>query len=323
MGTLEQAEFSPLGVNLFGEPIEQKEDGLHGEFTYPPFTVLNTASGGFDPVTGRPMGLWRKRKDHWLKLGIQSEVGRDAKSYNVHDWAEDHDAGAPADGGGTSIFDPVLCELVYRWFAPRNGTVVDPFAGGSVRGIVAGMLWLHYHGIDLRAEQVDANRQQAIDIKPNRTPTWHIGDAIDLLPTMPKADLIFTCPPYHDLEVYSDKPNDLSNMTWGGFLSAYRDIVGRAVDQLHDDRFAVFVVGDVRDKDGNYRNLPGETIKAFLDVGCHLYNEAVLVTPAGTLPVRTGKQFRASRKMGKQHQNVLVFVKGDGRRAAQWIGDPR
>ena len=50
----------------------------------------------------------------------------------------------PYDGGesentqsGTSIFDPVLCELAYRWFCPPGGTVLDPFAGGSVRGIVS------------------------------------------------------------------------------------------------------------------------------------------------------------------------------------------
>ena len=35
---------------------------------------------------------------------------------------------------GTSIFDPVVCELAYTWFAPVGGVVLDPFAGGSVRG---------------------------------------------------------------------------------------------------------------------------------------------------------------------------------------------
>ena len=55
----------------------------------------------------------------------------------------------PYDGGesaatqsGTSIFDPVLCELAYRWFCPPGGVVLDPFAGGSVRGIVASKLGL-------------------------------------------------------------------------------------------------------------------------------------------------------------------------------------
>ncbi|HXF87125.1 MAG TPA: hypothetical protein VNK48_02075 [Xanthobacteraceae bacterium] len=43
-------------------------------------------------------------------------------------------------GSGTSIFDPVLCEIAYRWFCPPGGSVLDPFAGGSVRGIVASRL---------------------------------------------------------------------------------------------------------------------------------------------------------------------------------------
>jgi hypothetical protein len=63
--------------------------------------------------------------------------------------------------GGTSIFDPVLAELAYRWFCPRAGRVLDPFAGGSVRGLVASRLGLFYCGIDLSEGQLEANRAQA------------------------------------------------------------------------------------------------------------------------------------------------------------------
>ena len=41
---------------------------------------------------------------------------------------------------GTSIFDPVLCEVLYNWYSPAGGVVLDPFAGGSVLGITAEML---------------------------------------------------------------------------------------------------------------------------------------------------------------------------------------
>src|SRR5271154_2766551 len=51
--------------------------------------------------------------------------------------------------GGTSVFDPVLCEIVYRWFCPYGGLVLDPFAGGSVRGIVASKCGRRYIGMDL------------------------------------------------------------------------------------------------------------------------------------------------------------------------------
>src|SRR5262245_16475161 len=59
-------------------------------------------------------------------------------------------------GSGTSIFDPVLCEMAYRWFTPPGGLVLDPFAGGSVRGIIASMLGRRYVGIDLSATQLAA-----------------------------------------------------------------------------------------------------------------------------------------------------------------------
>jgi len=38
------------------------------------------------------------------------------------------------------------------------------------------------------------------------------------------------------------------------------------------------------------------------------------------LPIRAGKQFSASRKLGKTHQNILVFAKGDGKKAAAACG---
>jgi len=57
---------------------------------------------------------------------------------------------------GTSIFDPVLTELAYRWFCPQGGSILDPFAGGSVRGIVAAHLGYQYTGLDLRSEQIAA-----------------------------------------------------------------------------------------------------------------------------------------------------------------------
>ena len=225
---------------------------------------------------------------------------------------------------GTSIFDPVLCELVYRWFSPPAGRVLDPFAGGSVRGIVAAKLGRKYTGIELRAEQVEANREQwaAMDHRaetPN--PVWIVGDSkavADLAPG--DYDLIFSCPPYADLEVYSDDPRDISTMAYLDFVEAYREIVRASVGLLRPDRFCCFVVGDVRGPDGFYRRLPDLTASAFEAVGARLYNEAVLVTCVGSLPIRVGKQFTAGRKLGKTHQNVLVFVKGDPRKATEACG---
>ncbi len=228
---------------------------------------------------------------------------------------------------GTSIFDPVLCELAYRWFCPPGGAVLDPFAGGSVRGIVASKLGRPYTGIDLRAEQIDANRAQAEQICGDPMPRWVCGDSREIVPTLakqgiaPQFDFVFSCPPYADLEVYSDDPRDLSTLEYDEFRAAYAKIIAGAYALLKPDRFACFVVGDVRDRQGFYRNFPGHTIEAFEAAGLRLYNEAILVTAVGSLPIRAGKQFAASRKLGKTHQQLYVFCKGDPRKATEAVGE--
>ncbi len=222
---------------------------------------------------------------------------------------------------GTSIFDPVVCEIAYRWFCPPDGTVLDPFAGGSVRGIVASKLGRHYVGIELRSEQVEANRAQ-LSLAGNPAPAWRHGDArnIESLASDVESDLIFSCPPYWNLERYSDEPADLSNMGLDDFLMTYRAIIAGAVARLRDNRFVVWVIGDVRDGRGCYVNLPGRTIDAFEAAGARFYNDAVLVTAVGSLPIRVARQFEISRKLGRTHQNVLVFVKGDPRKATEACG---
>lgn len=226
--------------------------------------------------------------------------------------------GQAQEGSGTSIFDPVLTELCYRWFCPPGGCIADPFAGGSVRGIVASVLGFEYHGFELRAEQVAANEAQAEAITPDARPRWYVGDSAQTLPAWGgAADFVFSCPPYGDLEVYSDLPEDLSAMPHEAFAESYRAIIAAAVARLKPDRFAAFVVGDFRCKRGFYRNFTGLTVDAFEAAGARFYNEAILVTAVGSLPIRVGKQFKAGRKLGKTHQNILVFVKGDPKRAAQ------
>jgi hypothetical protein len=291
---------------------EQQNKTLAERFGVPPFSVLNAREG-----------VWQERKRQWLGLGMQSEVGRDIEPTNVSaNLPDGHYMAGRGNNEGGSIFDPVLCELAYSWFSPPGGTILDPFAGGSVRGIVASHMGRQYVGVELRSEQIEANRAQA-HIARDPQPVWHCGDSrnIDSICHDIRADFVFSCPPYADLEVYSDDPLDLSTLQYEDFRPAYFDIVKKACQLLKQDRFACFVVGDVRDKKGNYYNFVGDTVEAFRAAGLSYYNEAILITCVGSLPIRAGRQFASGRKLGKTHQNVLVFVKGDGKKAAKNCGE--
>lgn len=335
-----------------GKTVETVGGQLVDEFGMPPFSIFDARSGA-----------WQARKSAWLSLGIKSEVGRGENLLKMSDTILEPDpekrrklsmpvagrkvgqktAGAgltigitmspyapqasygEAAATGTSIFDPVLCELFYRWFVPAGGTIFDPFAGGSVRGIVASRLGYRYHGIDLRGEQVLANEEQAAVLCESAKPRWYVGDSQQMKlfdkHGLPKqVDAIFSCPPYFDLEKYSDNRHDLSNMEYPDFMECYVNIIEQSAERLKDNRFACFVVGEVRHKKtGMCRGFVTDTILAFEKAGLSLYNDAILITSIGSLSIRAGAMFRGSRKLGRTHQYVLIFAKGDPKKAVAAI----
>jgi DNA modification methylase len=291
-------------LNLFGEQTIEQKLGLNERFIVPPFSVLDTRQG-----------YWQDRKRSWIRLGIKSELGRgDNLTYNFG--FDFNKYGHKEAQQETSIFDPVLCELVYQWFCPINGSIIDPFSGGSVRGIVACKTGRKYIGFDLSSVQIEANKINAQEIfkEEKNKPYWINDDSCNIGKYIKKdeiADMIFTCPPYFDLEVYSSNEHDLSNMTYDGFKEAYRKIISICCQKLKKNRFACFVIGDVRDKDGFYRGLTKLTEDCFEENGLKLYNDMILLNIVGTASIRAGKQFSTLRKVVKVHQNVLVFYKGD------------
>lgn len=285
-----------VDYDLFGNPI-QTDPILRDEFIEPPFSVLDTKSGS-----------WQNRKTLWKSKGIKSEIGRDAVAFDNMEWINKN-TDMKLDSN-TSIFYPALCEVIYKWFCPENGDILDPFAGGSVRGIVANYLGYNYTGIDIRQEQIEANREQAQEILDfDNQPNYYVGDSNKVLDKIVREyDLVFSCPPYADLEVYSDLEGDISNMKYDDFLVAYRSIIKKACFKLKKGGFACFVVGEVRGKDGNYIGFVPDTIRAFTDCGMGFYNEAILLNPVHTAAIRAKGNMK-TKKLVKVHQNVLVFKK--------------
>lgn len=287
---------------------------LKQRFTMGPYSIWNTREKD-----------WQDRRRMWLSKGIESELGRPGvKTYPMPELMGDGRLGHRM-ASSRSIFDPVVCELAYEWFCPPSGVILDPFAGGSVRGVVASVMGRKYHGIELSRPQVDANRLQVKEATRGLyRPRWVHGDASSHVPTAPACDFVFTCPPYGNLEVYSNDENDLSNMPHDAFVDKYRNIIKGAVDRLKPDRFACFVVGNYRCKakktERNMVDLVGITVRAFEDAGASFYNDIVLINVIGTGALRVNTNFvRGHRKVVKMHQNVLVFVKGNPAKASQLI----
>ena len=293
--------------DLLGRSIALAHKSILGkEFFWPPFSVLDSRDG-----------QWNNRRKQWDSLGFRSELGRAENLLNFSKAALD--AGGARKGGGisngTGVFDPVLCELAYRWWCPKGGIVLDPFAGGVVRGLVAEICDRRYIGVDLRQEQIDENRKQAELFKLK--PKWFCGDSRNWAKVAkhPKGDFIFSSPPYFYREHYSDLPEDLNNAkNYNDFKDGYYEAIASVSSCLSDDRFACFEVAEIRDNKGIAPNFVGDTIDAFAATGLKLYNHAIHIKRFGSAAIRTN-MFAASKKLVPVHEHVLVFVKGDPKRA--------
>lgn len=328
-----------INDNMFVETV-----GVEDKFATNTFTGAIAQRFGIAPfsIMDCRRSWWKQRRDYWLKLGIESEVGRNENLLKFSDTilnsaGRDKNFTLPNSAiyeypnsdkpqyNGTSVFDPVICEIAYRWYCPNNGYIFDPFAGGSVRGIVAAHLGMNYVGVELRSEQVEANNEQKTKLGEGAgSCEWINGDSrtVDLNIIETPINLIFSCPPYFDLEQYSDDENDLSNCkTYESFLIAYKEIITRSVNLLADNSFAVWIVSEIRDEQGNYRNFVGDTINAFEQAGMKYYNECVYVQQSGSWAMRIGRMFGASRKIARIHQNILIFAKGDPFATTKTLGE--
>lgn len=254
-----------------------------------PYSVVNTSSAA-----------WKKRRALWESYGFDGTDGR-------NDILEC--CFASFDGEKyISEFDPVIAEISYKWFLKDGGRILDPFCGGCTRGYVASSMGYDYVGIDIRQEQIDSNVLQCSSL--HNKPMYICGDSEEVINTDSSMyDMVFTCPPYYDLEIYSSLEEDLSNKpTYESFLEKYESIIGKCCRHLRAGCYAIFVVSDIRDENGYYRGFVKDTMDIFLKNGMRLCNECIVVQPNEQASMRLGS-FRTTKKMIRIHQTMLVFGK--------------
>lgn len=282
------------------------------KFDWLPFSVLNSSSRE-----------WQARVREWEGVFTNAPLGKDpSASYRAMSKTFSKDKNGEVQL--VSVFDPYLTELLYKWFSNRGDKVLDPFAGGCTRGIIASALGRNYTGIDISQHQVETNIGQFAEFL-SRSPDgmgdcqYILGDSDEELDNLiGPYDFILTCPPYYDLEKYTEDERDLSNLpVYEAFRDKYASILYKATKLLADNSFLAIVVSEIRPQIvgteySYYYGFVPDTIR-ILQKECflHYYNELILVTPLGSLPSRAPGYFTSTRKIGRQHQNVLIFYKGD------------
>lgn len=253
---------------------KSKNGSLNDRFIVPPFSILDSRKGYWQK---RKYDVWRpligdmgesredtlmksleiKYKDLYLKTKKhRAELGISFREYLDKYVSEEEKERAAKKtlGVGVSLFDPVLSEIICKWFTPSLGAkIFDCFAGDTQKGLVFGYCGYPFTGVELRQEQVDVNNRV---LEGRDLPVAYICDdgrnvAKHFAPE--SQDLLFSCPPYFDIEKYSDLDNDASNQkSYADFIAILDTAFKSALTCLKNNRFAVVVVGDVRNKRTGY-----------------------------------------------------------------------
>jgi hypothetical protein len=184
-----------VDIELTEDKEELKETAkrkLSEKFIVPPFSILDTRQG-----------YWQERKRFWRELINDNGESRfESMGYFNPEYKEKNNlqTGFKSIGQSVSLLDPVLSEIINNWFGLPNSKTFDCFAGDSVFGYVSSYLGNQFTGIELRKEQADLNNKRIKGFNSK----YICDDGQNVLKHIEKnsQDLLFSCPPYFNLEVY-------------------------------------------------------------------------------------------------------------------------
>ncbi len=251
-----------------------------------------------------PTSVWRPNWEitkRLKKLVGDSSQTRESLNSNRSDRRNGVNNGKP------SIFNPNLCQMILSAYCDENSIIYDPFAGGGTRAIISSMFGHKYYGVEIREEEVERINDKKKELDLDFTVIK--GDALNKNFDDIKFNFSLTCPPYYDLEQYSNLDNDLSNQKdYNGFLEMLSKSVKRVYDCLEDDSISVWVVGNFRNKFGELEHLNGDLIRIGKENNFILLDELIYEGASKVALTRCSK-FEKNRKSIRMHEYIVIFKK--------------
>lgn len=212
------------------------------------------------------------------------------------------------NGYGVSNFRPIIAKYFYEKYGKGPGTTIYDFSGGwGARALAALSLNYNYVGVDPLTSN-NINNLIQFYTNYNLTTSQAIcynkcSQDNSLYDILPNVDLVFSCPPYFNLEVYSkdnrQSYNEYSN--YNEWLEKYwRPTVKIGYNKLNNDGYFIYIIKD------NYGklNLKDGMDKIIIEEGFELVDTYQYKTSTNHL---SGKI--KSGRVSKNNEYVLVYKK--------------
>jgi DNA modification methylase len=197
-----------------------------------------------------------------------------------------------------SPFPEEVCRVCYELYLRDCKEIFDPFAGWGERHFYAKEYGKSYTGFDISPLAIQHARDH-FDVE---------NKLEDSLATVPEPfDGLLTCPPYWNLEKYSDIGLD-SAASWEQFLVEYWDVFEMSYNAARPGATFCIAAGDWR-KDGIYYDIAHQTRKIFERLGATTIDD-VVISRKGVSKIKI--MLPQAKRLGysvKVHESLMVFKK--------------
>lgn len=261
-------------LNQFGET---------GSVIFKPFSIIKPT---------------KHEKEKWKEAYLNDDIIDERKGYGIRN----------SDGiAKMSEFHAGLAENVIRYWSMKGSRVIDPFAGRVTRAVVTNKLDREYYGYEISPKTHQRSISHFNNLKIN--PTLFLGDGLLMDQTADDfGDLIFTCPPYFNIEKYESVENQLSDIkSYTEFIDKIDICSKNCFRVLKNGAFCIWVVADFR-KNCELIPFHSDVICSFMKVGFINYDLIVIenITPFSAMQL---EKVADKRYASKIHEFMLVFKK--------------
>lgn len=214
-----------------------------------------------------------------------------------------------------SEFNPTIAKNVISFWSEPNDMIMDPFAGRT-RALVSFAMGRKYTGYEVSPDVVNHLNEKFTALGILRDPNCDmLIDCKDCIYAYDEygaefSDLVFSCPPYWDLEKYESVPGQLSDIkNYKMFLQELVTRLDSSLDTLKIGKYMILVVGDFR-RNGKYIPFHSDIVQLFQNRDDIKLHDIIAVQ---NIPFSTAAfYFGASKKCkhtAKAHEYILVWKK--------------